>query len=166
MSLDSFDAVAVTDAEGVASMDHVSISEVVELWGAADLYDRIEAALRAAAGLAPRPTGAIVAGLGVAVLLLLGSCALKRRSDQQRDKLLKEAGLFGKEGLEFGIRFGRSESSVDQPMDEASVAVRASEFKAKWRAKFNDAAEENDSNVSVAQKRFLGALAAMQFVRR
>jgi hypothetical protein len=55
-----------TDAEGVASMDHVSISEVVELWGAADLYDRIEAALRAAAGLAPRPTGAIVAGLGVA----------------------------------------------------------------------------------------------------
>jgi hypothetical protein len=55
-----------TDAEGVASMDRVSISEVVELWGAADLYDRIEAALRAAAGLAPRPTGAIVAGLGVA----------------------------------------------------------------------------------------------------
>jgi hypothetical protein len=55
-----------TGAEGVASMDRVSISEVVELWGAADLYDRIEAALRAAAGLAPRPTGAIVAGLGVA----------------------------------------------------------------------------------------------------
>jgi hypothetical protein len=55
-----------TDAEGLASMDRVSISEVVELWGAADLYDRIEAALRAAAGLAPRPTGAIVAGLGVA----------------------------------------------------------------------------------------------------
>lgn len=55
-----------TDAEGVAAMDRVSISEVVELWGAADLYDRIEAALRAAAGLAPRPTGAIVAGLGVA----------------------------------------------------------------------------------------------------
>ncbi len=55
-----------TDAEGVASMDRMSISEVVELWGAADLYDRIEAALRAAAGLAPRPTGAIVAGLGVA----------------------------------------------------------------------------------------------------
>jgi len=55
-----------TDAEGVASMDRVSISEVVELWGAADLYDRIEAALRAAAGLAPRPTGAIVAGLGMA----------------------------------------------------------------------------------------------------
>ena len=55
-----------TDSEGVASMDHVSNSEVVELWGAADLYDRIEAALRAAAGLAPRPTGAIVAGLGVA----------------------------------------------------------------------------------------------------
>ena len=54
------------DAEGLASMDRVSISEVVELWGAADLYDRIEAALRAAAGLAPRPTGAIVAGLGVA----------------------------------------------------------------------------------------------------
>ena len=55
-----------TDAEGLASMDRVSISEVVELWGAADLYDRIEAALRAAAGLAPRPTGAIVAGPGVA----------------------------------------------------------------------------------------------------
>ena len=55
-----------TDAEGLASMDRVSISEVVELWGAADLYDRIEAALRSAAGLAPRPTGAIVAGLGVA----------------------------------------------------------------------------------------------------
>ena len=55
-----------TDAEGAASMDRVSISEVVELWGAADLYDRIEAALRAAAGLSPRPTGAIVAGLGVA----------------------------------------------------------------------------------------------------
>lgn len=57
---------SATDAEGLASMDRVSISEVVELWGAADLYDRIEAALRAAAGLAPRPTGAIVAGLGVA----------------------------------------------------------------------------------------------------
>jgi hypothetical protein len=55
-----------TDAEGAASMDRVSISEVVELWGAADLYDRIEAALRSSAGLAPRPTGAIVAGLGVA----------------------------------------------------------------------------------------------------
>jgi hypothetical protein len=55
-----------TDDEGAASMERVSISEVVELWGAADLYDRIEAALRAAAGLAPRPTGAIVAGLGVA----------------------------------------------------------------------------------------------------
>jgi hypothetical protein len=55
-----------TDAEGTTSMDRVSISEVVELWGAADLYDRIEAALRAAAGLSPRPTGAIVAGLGVA----------------------------------------------------------------------------------------------------
>lgn len=55
-----------TDAEGAASMDHVSISEVVELWGAADLYDRLEAALRSSAGLAPRPTGAIVAGLGVA----------------------------------------------------------------------------------------------------
>lgn len=57
---------SATDTEGLASMDRVSISEVVELWGAADLYDRIEAALRAAAGLAPRPTGAIVAGLGVA----------------------------------------------------------------------------------------------------
>ncbi|MFM2194381.1 MAG: hypothetical protein RLZZ460_1051 [Chloroflexota bacterium] len=55
-----------TDAEGTTSMDRVSISEVVELWGATDLYDRIEAALRAAAGLSPRPTGAIVAGLGVA----------------------------------------------------------------------------------------------------
>ena len=55
-----------TDAEGAISMDRVSVAEVVELWGAADLYDRIEAALRAAAGLAPRPTGAVVAGLGVA----------------------------------------------------------------------------------------------------
>lgn len=55
-----------TDAEGTTSRDRVSTSEVVELWGAADLYDRIEAALRTAAGLAPRPTGAIVAGLGVA----------------------------------------------------------------------------------------------------
>jgi hypothetical protein len=55
-----------TDAESAVSVDRVSISEVVELWGAADLYDRIEAALRSAAGLAPRPTGAIVAGLGVA----------------------------------------------------------------------------------------------------
>lgn len=55
-----------TDADDLVSLDHVSISEVVELWGAADLYDRIEAALRSAAGLAPRPTGAIVAGLGVA----------------------------------------------------------------------------------------------------
>jgi hypothetical protein len=55
-----------TDADGVIAMDRVSVAEVVELWGAADLYDRIEAALRAAAGLAPRPTGAVVAGLGVA----------------------------------------------------------------------------------------------------
>ena len=55
-----------TDAEGSHSLDHVSISEVVDVWGAADLYDRIEAALRSAAGLASRPTGAIVAGLGVA----------------------------------------------------------------------------------------------------
>ena len=55
-----------TDADGLVSLDRASISEVVELWGAADLYDRIEAALRSAAGLAPRPTGAIVAGLGVA----------------------------------------------------------------------------------------------------
>lgn len=59
-------AMSSTDDDGVASMERVSLSEVVELWGAADLYDRIEAALRAAAGLAPRPTGAIVAGLGVA----------------------------------------------------------------------------------------------------
>jgi hypothetical protein len=59
-------AMSSTDDDGAASMERVSLSEVVELWGAADLYDRIEAALRAAAGLAPRPTGAIVAGLGVA----------------------------------------------------------------------------------------------------
>ena len=59
-------AMSSTDDDGVASMERVSLSEVVELWGAADLYDLIEAALRAAAGLAPRPTGAIVAGLGVA----------------------------------------------------------------------------------------------------
>jgi hypothetical protein len=49
-----------------SSMDRASTSEVVELWAAADLYDRIEAALRRAAGLSSRPTGAIIAGLGVA----------------------------------------------------------------------------------------------------
>ena len=49
-----------------SSMDRASTAEVVELWGSADLYDRIEAALRGAAGLAARPTGAIIAGLGVA----------------------------------------------------------------------------------------------------
>lgn len=51
---------------GRGSLDRVSASEIVELWGIADLYDRIEAALRGAAGLKSRPTGAIVAGLGVA----------------------------------------------------------------------------------------------------
>lgn len=51
---------------GRATLDRVSAVELVELWGAADLYDRIEAALRSAAGLKSRPTGAIVAGLGVA----------------------------------------------------------------------------------------------------
>ena len=55
-----------SSGRGRSSLDRVSAAEVVELWGAADLYDRIEAALRTAAGLAPRPTGAIVAGLGVA----------------------------------------------------------------------------------------------------
>lgn len=49
-----------------SSMDRASIAEVVELWAAADLYDRLEAALRRAAGLSSRPTGAIIAGLGVA----------------------------------------------------------------------------------------------------
>ena len=49
-----------------SSMDRASIGEVVELWAAADLYDRLEAALRRAAGLSSRPTGAIIAGLGVA----------------------------------------------------------------------------------------------------
>ena len=48
------------------SMDRASTAEVVELWAAADLYDRLEAALRRAAGLSSRPTGAIIAGLGVA----------------------------------------------------------------------------------------------------
>ena len=49
-----------------SSMDRASIGEVVELWAAADLYDRLEAALRRAAGLSSRPTGAIIAGLGIA----------------------------------------------------------------------------------------------------
>ena len=49
-----------------SSMDRASTAEVVELWAAADLYDRLEAALRRAAGLSSRPTGAIIAGLGVA----------------------------------------------------------------------------------------------------
>ena len=49
-----------------SSMDRASTTEVVELWAAADLYDRLEAALRRAAGLSSRPTGAIIAGLGVA----------------------------------------------------------------------------------------------------
>ena len=49
-----------------SSMDRASTAEVVELWAAADLYDRLEAALRRAAGLSLRPTGAIIAGLGVA----------------------------------------------------------------------------------------------------
>ncbi len=54
------------DARKRSSLDRASIPEIVELWAAADLYDRIEAALRAKAGLAARPTGAIIAGLGVA----------------------------------------------------------------------------------------------------
>jgi len=49
-----------------SSTDRASTAEVVELWAAADLYDRLEAALRRAAGLSSRPTGAIIAGLGVA----------------------------------------------------------------------------------------------------
>jgi hypothetical protein len=49
-----------------SSMDRASTAEVVELWAAADLYDRLEAALRRAAGLSSRPTGAIIAGLGIA----------------------------------------------------------------------------------------------------
>ena len=55
-----------SSGRGRSSLDRVSAAEVVELWGAADLYDRIEAALRTAAGLKSRPTGAIIAGLGVA----------------------------------------------------------------------------------------------------
>ena len=58
--------VIATSGRGRSSLDRVSAAEIVELWGAADLYDRIEAALRTAAGLKSRPTGAIVAGLGVA----------------------------------------------------------------------------------------------------
>jgi hypothetical protein len=54
------------DARKRSSLDRASIAEVVELWAAADLYDRLEAALRRAAGLSTRPTGAVVAGLGVA----------------------------------------------------------------------------------------------------
>ena len=54
------------DARKRSSMDRASIAEVVELWAAADLYDRLEAALRTAAGLSTRPTGAVIAGLGVA----------------------------------------------------------------------------------------------------
>ena len=49
-----------TSGRGRSSLDRVSAAEIVELWGAADLYDRIEAALRSAAGLKSRPTGAIV----------------------------------------------------------------------------------------------------------
>ena len=49
-----------------SSMDRASTAEVVELWAAADLYDRLEAALRRAAGLSSRPTGATIAGLGIA----------------------------------------------------------------------------------------------------
>jgi hypothetical protein len=55
-----------SSAPGRSSLDRVSAAEIVELWGSADLYDRIEAALRSAAGLKSRPTGAIIAGLGVA----------------------------------------------------------------------------------------------------
>jgi hypothetical protein len=54
------------DARKRSSLDRASTAEVVELWAPADLYDRIEAALRTKAGLAVRPTGAIVAGLGAA----------------------------------------------------------------------------------------------------
>ena len=54
------------DARKRTSLDRASTAEVVELWAPADLYDRIEAALRTKAGLAVRPTGAIVAGLGAA----------------------------------------------------------------------------------------------------
>lgn len=54
------------DAKRRSSLDRASVAEVVELWAPADLYDRIEAALRTRAGLAVRPTGAIVAGLGTA----------------------------------------------------------------------------------------------------
>ena len=54
------------DEKKRTSMDRASTGEVVELWAAADLYDRLEAALRRAAGLSSRPTGAIIAGLGVA----------------------------------------------------------------------------------------------------
>ena len=45
-----------TSGRGRSSLDRVSAAEIVELWGAADLYDRIEAALRTAAGLKSRPT--------------------------------------------------------------------------------------------------------------
>ncbi len=53
--------------ESVTTASPSPVSEVTRvLWAPADLYDRIEAALRTKAGLAVRPTGAIVAGLGAA----------------------------------------------------------------------------------------------------
>jgi hypothetical protein len=58
----------VRDVEGrrKAKLERVRPAEVVELWVVADLFDRIESALRTAAGLSTRPTGAVIAGLGVA----------------------------------------------------------------------------------------------------
>jgi hypothetical protein len=55
-----------TSGRGKSILERVRPAELVELWVIADLYERIEAALRGAAGLATRPTGAVVAGIGVA----------------------------------------------------------------------------------------------------
>jgi len=54
------------DARRKVTLERARAAEVVELWAPADLYDRIESAFRRAAGLATRPTGATIAGLGVA----------------------------------------------------------------------------------------------------
>jgi len=55
-----------SSGRGKSILERVRPTELVELWVVADLYERIEAALRGAAGLATRPTGAVVAGIGVA----------------------------------------------------------------------------------------------------
>ena len=58
--------VGLAGAGGGAGEGRVVVAGVVGLWGGGDRYGRIGAARRGSAGLAPRPTGAVVAGLGVA----------------------------------------------------------------------------------------------------